>query len=237
MTTPLPPDLPPDPAAPDPAAPDPARDPAAQKPLSVRERRFLDELAVDGRMAVAARRAGCPPRSACEQGRQMLRRPHVAAVWQRMQAEMAARAKEDRERLLNELRTEAFFDAGDVFEFTRCGVRLRPGKEIPPEARRAIVGIKVKHYPGRTKSTPTGSKAPRATREPYELIEFKLVDKVRAQELLMRTYQMLVERHEHTGKNGGPIETLTVTLTEDERLARVRELIATAAARKNGTGT
>lgn len=202
--------------------------PAALKPtrpraLSEFERRFLEELAVDGRQSVAARRAGSKAKNPCEIGRQILERPHVAAEWARMKAERAAAQSEDRERILNELRYEAFADAGDLFESR--AVRLRAIDELPPEMRRAIVSVKVKHYPGRTDDD-----------EPYEVIEVKLADKLRATELLMRHHQMLIDRHEVTGAGGGPIVTAAVTLTEEERLARVRDLVATAVVRRNGDG-
>ena len=39
-----------------------------------------------------------------------------------------------------------------------------------------------------------------------------------------------------TGKDGGPIETAAVTLSEEERAKRVTDLLATALARRNGNG-
>lgn len=63
---------------------------ATTKKLSANEAAFVREYLVDTTAAAAARRAGYSVKTAREQGRQLLRRPHVAAA---IQAAMDARAE------------------------------------------------------------------------------------------------------------------------------------------------
>jgi len=59
------------------------------------------------------------------------------------------------------------------------------------------------------------------TRDGFEI---KMRDQDKAMENVARHLGMFVEKHEHTGKDGGPIETSA--LTPEERQARINELIA-----------
>lgn len=226
-----------------PESPAPPAPPA--KPLSLKEQRFVDELLICGVQAEAARRAGYSRKGAREAGREVAARPHVAAEIQRRRQELAERAAEDQERILADLRREAFFDLGDVFEFHGRSVRLRPGKDIPAHARVVLAGIKVKRISARGQVREVPMPAPAAAAEgassvtvsvpeEWEVLEFKLPDRQKAKELLGRHYGMFAETHRHVGAGGGPIETVSVTLTEEERATRVAQLLETARARRDG---
>ncbi len=54
-------------------------------------------------------------------------------------------------------------------------------------------------------------------------IAIKLHDKLKAAEMLAKHHGMFVERHEHTGPGGGPMEI--AQLTPEERQARIDDLI------------
>lgn len=56
-------------------------------------------------------------------------------------------------------------------------------------------------------------------------IEIKLKDQDKALENVARHLGMFVDRHEHTGKDGGPIQAEMVELTPEERQERIRELL------------
>lgn len=48
---------------------------------------------------------------------------------------------------------------------------------------------------------------------------------------------LLIERHEHTGKDGGPIETKEVSLTDEERAERIAALLEKVKKRQDGQPT
>jgi phage terminase small subunit len=57
-------------------------------------------------------------------------------------------------------------------------------------------------------------------------VKLKLIDKIRALELIGKHLAMWVERHEHTGKDGGPIQAEVTEMAPEERERRIAELLA-----------
>jgi len=51
----------------------------------------------------------------------------------------------------------------------------------------------------------------------YDKVKFKMHDKIRALEILARHLGMLVERHEVTGEDGGPIKIEYVLVKKKEK--------------------
>ena len=85
--------------------------------------------------------------------------------------------------------------------------RFRPTAEIPAPARRAIASVKVRRYPHREDPTET-----------YELVEFRLWDKVAALRLALQHRGLLAERHEHTGRNGTPLGVVHTIMFGDTEI-------------------
>lgn len=114
--------------------------------LTPKQARFAEEYLVDLNAAAAARRAGYSPRTADRTGHDLLRKPEIAAAIEGGRKAQSERAGLDAERVLREFAAVALADVGDVLDFTGEHVRLRPAKDIPESARRAIASIKVKRY-------------------------------------------------------------------------------------------
>lgn len=79
-----------------------------------RHARFVEEYAVDGVAAAAARRAGYPAATANSHGCLLLKRPEVAAAVAAKEAERLAAAELGAERVLREAARIAFTDIRDV---------------------------------------------------------------------------------------------------------------------------
>jgi phage terminase small subunit len=112
-------------------------------------------------------------------------------------AERAAKIELRAEAVLLELKRVAMVDLGELYE--QLG-HLLPVKDMPPDARRALAGIKVF-------DEFEGSGADRT--KVGEVREVKLLDNLRALELLGKHLGLFADRLEvaarsHTGRMGSP---------------------------------
>lgn len=174
---------------------------ATHKPLDARQLRFVDEYLVDLCGAAAARRAGYSAKDSRKRAQILLDREDVQALLTEKMQARAERVQIEADAVLEHLAAIATSDIGDVLDFTGDEVRLRAPKDIPAHARRAIASVKVQR---RIVKTVTGP-------EPVEVIEFKLWDKPGSIRSAMQHLGLLVEKHEHTGKDGAPL-TFTLAL-------------------------
>src|SRR5574342_539747 len=81
--------------------------------MTPRQRRFVDEYVLTLSPRQAAIRAGYSPRSASEQGSQLLRHPEVRSAIERATNAAAARLQLTRERVLYELARIGFANMGE----------------------------------------------------------------------------------------------------------------------------
>lgn len=186
----------PTPAAGDTSAPVPA-----PKPLSPREERFVELLLKDPNQTKAAEGAGYSAKTAASQASRMLKKVNVAARLEQLRAERSARTLSDADKIIRELERIAESDLIDVWEEgTIAGqLRLKPLSQWPTEARRAIAGMKVKHYEAKT--TADGV----VLEEPYDVMEIKFWNKIEALRMLGTHHGLRFSRTELTGKDGEPI--------------------------------
>jgi phage terminase small subunit len=138
------------------------------KPLSARQKRFVEEYLIDQNASAAYVRAGYKDS------------PYAHKNAARLKANDGIRAAIDAglkkiadakglvaERIWDEWRCIGLSDIGDIIDFTGADAKLRPANEIPEHARRAIASVKVKRYvEGDGDSART-----------VEILEFKLWDK------------------------------------------------------------
>ena len=130
----------------------------------------------------------------------MLARPEVRQAVEERKEQAIARAGVHHVRVMEEIAAIAFSDLGDFFTDEW---QLKPLNQIPKGARAALQGLDVKDGKVRTHS------------------------KVEALKLLGQHLKLFVERHEHTGKDGGAIETKDVSeLSDLDRARRVAFLLA-----------
>lgn len=163
--------------------------------LTPKHQRFVQEYLIDRNATQAAIRAGYNATNANVTGPRLLANVGIQEAIRDGLAEAAERNKVTVDKVLRELALVAFSDIGQVMDFSGVEPRLKPANEIPETARRSISGMKVKRY-----MEGHGEDA-----RQVEVTEFKLWSKDSALEKLAKHLGMFVERHEHSGPDGGDI--------------------------------
>lgn len=161
--------------------------PAARK-LTPRQEAFVREYLIDLNGKAAAIRAGYAPKQAVVQGVRLVKvcKPYI-------DAELAKRAKKatlTADRVLEEISRVGLCDAAELFDEDG---RLLPLREMPESVRRVVASIEVEEDWKGDEFICTRIK------------KVKLWDKVRALDLAQR-HLGVVQKHELTGKDGGPLE-------------------------------
>jgi phage terminase small subunit len=172
-------------------------------PLTPKQQRFVEEYLVDLDPGAAYRRAGYKVRTdkaASNCGLRLLENVGVKTAIAAGRTAQKQRLQLEADDVLRELLLVGKSDLGDVLDFTGTEPRLRPACEIPEAARRAIASVKVRRF-----TEGHGDNA----RE-VEVTEFKLWDKIAALDKLARHLGLLKTVHEHTGKDGAPIQFIEV---------------------------
>lgn len=136
-------------------------------PLRPKQEAFVAEYLKDKNATQAAIRAGYGQRRAAEIGYQLLQKTPVRERIDAALAEMNAKLRLSAERTLAEYAAVAHSDVGDILDFSGDKVKLRPARDIPERARRAISSVKVRRV--------VEGKGDEA--QEVELIEFKLWSK------------------------------------------------------------
>jgi phage terminase small subunit len=153
--------------------------------LRPKQARFVAEYLIDLNATQAAIRAGYSRKVAAQQGLENLRKPEIAAAIQAGQRAQLSRAGVSKDRLLQELGRVALARVSDYFDpVTRAA---RHPSDLTPDAAAALAGFEVviKNAEAGDGHTDT-------------IHKFKLWDKVKAIELYMKHYGMLVEKVEVT---------------------------------------
>lgn len=148
-------------------------------------------------------------------GSKMLVWPQVRQAVEERKEQAIARAGVRHVRVMEEIAAIAFSDLGEFF--TDDG-QLKPLSEIPKASRAALQGLDVEElFEGSGENRrPSGY-----------LRKVRTHSKVEALKLLGQHLKLFVERHEHTGKDGGAIETKDVSeLSDLDRARRVAFLLA-----------
>jgi phage terminase small subunit len=152
----------------------------------------------------AAIAAGCPAKSAHVSASRMLRLDKVQKALTEAQAKAAERAELSAARVLEELRRLAFSDIGPVLQTCTVTEFLA----LPAEVRAAVASVKV------TKKNLTAGDG-----KTEDVVEFRLWDKIRANEMLAKYFGLLVEKVEVSGE----ILTVEKRLIEARKRAAERE--------------
>jgi phage terminase small subunit len=151
--------------------------------LRPKQARFVAEYLIDLNATQAAIRSGYSPNVAAQQGAENLRKPYIAAAIQAGQRAQLEAAGVSKARLLQELRRIALSRVTDYFD-PLTGAAQQP-RALGADAGAALAAFEVviKNAEAGDDHTDT-------------IYKFKLWDKVRAIELYMKHYGMLVERIE-----------------------------------------
>lgn len=167
--------------------------------LTVRQQVFVQEYLIDLNGTQAAIRAGYSPRSADVEASRLLANAKVAEAVARAKAERSARIGLTADRVLEELAAIGFARMPDYAEWGDGDTMgLKPSVDLSEQQAAAIV--QVTETEKFVKSLGRGEQLMSRERS------IKLHDKVGTLKLLGQHIGMFSEKHEHTGKDGGPIE-------------------------------
>lgn len=165
--------------------------------MTPKQARFVAEYIVDLNATQAAIRAGYSAKTATKIGSENLRKPDIAAAIQAAQLQRAERTGITQERVLEEVALLAFSDLTHYAVSDKGDVELLAG--APAGAMRALQSIKRKF------TTRTIGEVREVTCD----VEIRLWDKPGPLKLAGQHVGLFVERHEHTGKDGKAIQTVT----------------------------
>ena len=172
--------------------------------LTAKQRRFVEEYLVDKNATQAAIRAGYSAKTAHAIGHENLSKPEIASEIDAQLAAMREKTGITVERVAAELAKIGFADVRKLFK----GDGLVSIEALDDETAGAVSSVEVV-----TRAVP-GSESDDGLKEVEHVHKIKLWDKRAALVDLGKHLGMFVERHEHTGRDGGPIETKDVSDAE-----------------------
>ena len=155
--------------------------------LTPRQARFIEEFLVDANGKQAAIRAGYAAGSAEVAASKLLRNPKVSAKLKIARQALTERTRIDADRIKRELAIVGFGVMGDFYD-PDTG-KLLEVHDMSEEAQRRLSAVKVSRE---RRHTTTDGAAETTVEE--SVIELKTWDKVRALELLGKTFGMFVEK-------------------------------------------
>lgn len=172
--------------------------------LSEKQKRFVAEYLIDLNATQAAIRSGYSKKTAQQQGSRLLLNVVVQEELSRQQSKVAERLEITKERIVDELAKIGF---ANMLDYMRAGPDGDPYLDfsgLTREQAAALSEVTVEDFKdGR------GEDARDVRR-----VKFKLHDKKGALVDLAKMLGFIVEKHEHTGKDGAPIQTETRTWRE-----------------------
>lgn len=163
---------------------------------------FIDklfELKLDAINAYFAAFPRCKKNATARQNswKLMNENPLVMAEIARRKKELHEASKETVDKIREELEYMGFARISNYLSFGPGGVTLKTSDAMTPEMLAAVAEV------SETINAGGGS-----------TVKFKLSPKEKALELLMRYYGLIVEKMEHTGKDGNPIEGKLVNMAD-----------------------
>lgn len=174
--------------------------------LSPKQERFVAEYLIDLNATQAAARAGYSPRTANEQGARLLANASIRAAVTEGQAKVAKKLNITVERIVAELAKIGFANMQD---YMRVGPSGLPQLDFGALTRDQAAALQEVSVDTVRKPDPDGEtdENGRVLFVTVDKVKFKLGDKRAALVDLGKHLGMFVEKHEHTGKDGGPIQT------------------------------
>jgi len=184
--------------------------------LTAKQARFVAEYLVDLNATAAARRAGYSARNADKIGPELLGKTRIKDAIERAQEDRAKRTAVTSDRVVAELAKLAFANLGDFMKPGADGDPYVDFSALTRDQSAALAEVTVEDFKdGRGDSG-----------RDVRRIKFKLADKRAALVDLGRHLGLFVERHEHSGPAGGPIEHSVEAI--ERRQEQARELLDTA---------
>lgn len=176
--------------------------------LTARQALFVEQYLIDLNATQAAIRAGYSQKTAEQIGYQSLQRPQIQAAIKAATAARSKRTQIDADWVLRRLAMEIEADLAELYDEKGA---LKPISDWPMIWRQGLVaGVEtVQEF-----EEVDGRKVPIGL-----VHKVKLSDRIRRLELIGKHIAVgaFAEKHEHTGKDGGPIQTEEITETERAR--------------------
>lgn len=165
-------------------------------PLNAKQERFVQEFLVDLNASKAGIRAGYSENSAYSQAHDLLKKPEIQEAIAKAKAKRSQKIEITAERVLQEIARLALSDPRDLLD---ANGQVKPPSEWDDRIAATISSVKVIEKDG------------------VKTYEVKQWDKNSSLEKLSKHLGVFVEKHEITGRDGGPIEVEDVS---DRELAR-----------------
>lgn len=181
--------------------------------LNEKQRQFAKEYLIDLNATQAAIRAGYSPKTAGVQGHELLKNPKIQEFIQQSINRVEKKLDISAERIMQEYARVAFADIRNYGEWDATGrATMKPSVELSDDETAAISEITVTTTVRDDGNTAVVSK-------------MKLADKLRALDGLSKIRGLFVDRHEHSGPNGGPIPvTVDLSTLSDDELAALEKI-------------
>ena len=112
-----------------------------QKPLTQKQKLFVEHYLVDLNATQAAIKAGYSKRSAMELGYQLLQKPSVSSAIQNAMQERSRRTQITQDRVLEELAAIGFSNIYDAINIERGKLEYKSIDALPADLQKAIVEI------------------------------------------------------------------------------------------------
>jgi len=178
--------------------------------LTPKQELFCQEYLKDLNATQAAIRAKYSEKTANVQGPRLLVNVSVAKRIAELKGKRDERTKLTQDWIIKELKLIGGSDLQNYIDIdpNTGAIRAKGFEEMPPETSRALQSIKEDRV---IKEDADGRKT-----TVYDKVGFKMHDKIRALEILAKHKGMLVERHEVTGEDGGPIKIEYVLVKKKE---------------------
>lgn len=189
--------------------------------LEPRQARFVEEYLVDLNATQAAIRAGYSKDSARTIGPENLSKPAIAAAIADAQAERAFRTQVTADRVLTELARVGFSDIRNVVQWRGNATQLSEDEDSGDPI--FSVTNQVALIDSESLSPNVAASIAEVSQTDKGAMRIKLHDKLGALQKIGLHLGMFAQRVEHTGKDGGPIQTEDAS--DPKKLARAVALL------------
>jgi phage terminase small subunit len=160
--------------------------------LTAKQQKFVNEYLIDLNATQAAIRAGYSKRNADKIGHELLGKTRVSAYLSERMKARESRTEITQDRVLAEYAKLAFLDPRRFYDESGA---LIPVNELPADVAAALVGIDVVDSVDKDSNSVITTK------------KVKFVDKKGALDSVARHLGMFNDKIQHSGPNGGPIES------------------------------
>lgn len=157
--------------------------------MTPKQQRFIQEYALNPNATEAAIKAGYSEKTASEMGYENLNKPQIKAAIKELLDKDLTKVGMTRERVMQEYARLGTFDVRKLYD---AEGKMIPIHKLDDDTAAAIGGVDIAYNGEKTVTT-----------------KIKVSDKKAALDSVAKIHGMFVEKHEHSGPDGQPIETIS----------------------------